>query len=645
MIRVPAELVVALSVLLVSASVLAQSPPAASAGLPLELWVDSDDDDGNLTADLHDAALPHGIGDERLALTSGSWTLGAGIPRLRLWSGGAPMTGAKGRASAKAPLLVQGLAPGVSQLLRDGSALRVNVLQAYRVTALAKRGQEARWTEPPFASMSRVASPLSSAKKTSENPAESFRLGVRGARGELPAALYLLSYTASGRLLDELGPLELKPTPCPTALLASAQAATKPPASTATELACSVSGELRVISMAADRDHPGRGLAVRASLDGRLELRTQPRLSELRGSAEIHLVSPSLGTDAESLDRRVGVANLRVHVLRQAAGGSPAIGGSDAGAEMLMRREVAESAELWAQCGVQLEISSLKVVDPPTSQLLSVGCEQGAAAAGGELTLAIGERQLSLKWGAGLTPRDVSQRIRAGIEQLGFKVAVRRNGRNAFAALESFDLVVTDKAGNAVALGPPGSKARAQQLATDPTLPICIGAVNLTDGLSHFNDFNASSGTLEERTLLGALEDADPASIELLVIPSFVQSAVSVPSGGRIGESFIYTSGSSLRNALIVDRAGIRAGSRSFVLAHELGHILLDQPGHPDDFGVDDPGRLMDSDAAEASVFGPRRLTRAECRRLWAQSGPSAPLPLFRELPSGLPRAPAPPGN
>lgn len=620
-----------LCVLLVSQGVAAQPQPAAQAPRPLELWVDADDDDGNLRADRDDQKLPYGIGDERLALSAGVISLPAGSGALRLWSagtaqGGGKAQGGKLRASAKQPVLVQGVRAGVAQLLIDGQPARVDVLQAYRVSA-------GRWVEPPFASVSRVASPLSSPATASDHPTEALRLGVRAGRGGLPASLHLLSYTASGRLLDQLGPLELKGVPCP---------APEP------ELECGVSAELRLLSTATDRDHPSRGAALRVSLAGRVEIRTEPQVSERRAGVELHVVGPSLDADPESLVRRVGVAQLRVHVMRQAAGGSPAIGGGDAAAERLMRREVADTSDLWAQCGVQLEISSLDVVDPLRTQLLAVGCEQPAAAAGGALELKVAGRQLSVSWGPGLTPREVTQQIRAGIEQLGFRVAVRGNGRNAFAALEGFDLLVTDKQGHAAPLQPVSAQGRDQRVATDPALSICIGAVNLTDGLSHFNDFNASSGTVEERTLLSALEDSDPATIELVVVPSFVQSPISASSGGRIGESFIYTGGSALRNALIVDRAGIRAGSRSFVLAHELGHILLDQPGHPDDFGVDDPGRLMDSDAAEASVFGPRRLIRDECRRLWAQSGPSAPLPLVREVPSGLPgtlTVLSPPGN
>jgi hypothetical protein len=58
---------------------------------------------------------------------------------------------------------------------------------------------------------------------------------------------------------------------------------------------------------------------------------------------------------------------------------------------------------------------------------------------------------------------------------------------------------------------------------TDPTLPLCSAEVDLQDGLSHFGDGDAFAGTLEERALLRALDDGDPGSIEVLVVPSFVR--------------------------------------------------------------------------------------------------------------------------
>jgi hypothetical protein len=41
----------------------------------------------------------------------------------------------------------------------------------------------------------------------------------------------------------------------------------------------------------------------------------------------------------------------------------------------------------------------------------------------------------------------------------------------------------------------------------------------------------------------------------------------------------------------------------------------------------------MDADAADSSIFGPRRLSVAECERAVLQSGPGAPLPLLEPWP------------
>ena len=140
------------------------------------------------------------------------------------------------------------------------------------------------------------------------------------------------------------------------------------------------------------------------------------------------------------------------------------------------------------------------------------------------------------------------------------------------------------------------------------------------------------AGTLEERTLLKAIDDGDPTTIEVVVVPLFA-------GGGRIGESFIGSDLSSVRNVVLLDRAGIRARKSSLTLAHELGHVLMDLPGHPDDFGPDTPTLLMDSDAADPSPFGPRRITVDECARVLRQSGPQARVPLLLPWPIG--RVPA----
>jgi hypothetical protein len=84
---------------------------------------------------------------------------------------------------------------------------------------------------------------------------------------------------------------------------------------------------------------------------------------------------------------------------------------------------------------------------------------------------------------------------------------------------------------------------------------------------------------------------------------------------------------------VIEDRAGVRADRSSFALAHELGHVLLDDPGHPDDFGIDTPTRLMDADAANSSAYGPRRLLVEECVRAVRQSGPGSASGLLTRWP------------
>jgi hypothetical protein len=61
--------------------------------------------------------------------------------------------------------------------------------------------------------------------------------------------------------------------------------------------------------------------------------------------------------------------------------------------------------------------------------------------------------------------------------------------------------------------------------------------------------------------------------------------------------------------------------------------VLMDLPGHPDDYGVDTPTQLMDSDGSDASPFGPRRLTLEECARVVRQAGPGARVPLLEDWP------------
>jgi hypothetical protein len=242
-------------------------------------------------------------------------------------------------------------------------------------------------------------------------------------------------------------------------------------------------------------------------------------------------------------------------------------------------------------------------------------------ASGGALRFRVGKKPIDVPTLAGESPLAVAMRLADALRTRGFGAAISRNPRIEPGALETVDVLI--RQGEALAELEPDGDA---PLSSDRSLSVCIGSVDLSDGLSHFTDHDARAGTLEERTLVKAYADRDPGTLEVFVVPAF--------SGrGRVGESFLDSEGAGVQNTVIVDRAAIRAGARSHVLSHELGHVLLDMPGHPDDYGVDQPSALMDSDATDPSIFGPRRLSVAECERAIRQRGPESPAPLLELWP------------
>jgi hypothetical protein len=318
-------------------------------------------------------------------------------------------------------------------------------------------------------------------------------------------------------------------------------------------------------------------------------------------------------------------SRLRVRLVRLAAHGSVPIGGDDAGALALAREEVNTASGIWGQCGIHFgnnDELDVQVVDPPTSHLLAIGCDLGLPATGGQLAFRVGKKQFKVFTRRGQTPTQVASEVVSAIKAAGLRATLTGNPRIMPGALRSADVLVKKADGSLATI----EALDKLPLSTDKSLEVCVGEVDLSDGLGHFNDFDAMAGTVEERTLIKAFDDGDPSSIEVFIIPAFA-------GNGRIGESFIYADGASIRNVVMLDRAGIRAGARSFALAHELGHILLDMPGHPDDYGVDQPSSLMDADAADPTIFGPRRLSVAECERAILQSGPNAPVPLLSPWP------------
>jgi hypothetical protein len=404
---------------------------------------------------------------------------------------------------------------------------------------------------------------------------------------------------AAGKSLDAIVNLQAAPSTCPDGV--------------APELVCRQTPALRLVPDALDRNHPAvKARSLQAVLGGSLRLTLGAKQL-----LELPIGGPRLANGA-AIDQ-LG-ARLRVLVLRARAGGAPAVGGSDAGARQLLGREVSAAAALWGQCGITLalsERSSIQIVDPPASQLLTVGCGSGQPASGGELRLRSGERNVSLTTHPGESPISVALRL-ADALGVGRKApAVFENQRAVGDAVPSADLLLD--------AGRKWQTSSSAALSSDPTLPLCLGQVDLSDGLSHFGDADAFAGTFEERALLRAFDDGDPRSIEVLVVPEFAR-------GERIGESFIVSAGSSLSNSVIIDRSAIATGARSFALAHELGHVLMAMPGHPDDFGVDQSWSLMDSDVSDPTIFGPRRLSVADCERAVTQTGPNSRTPLLETV-------------
>ncbi len=446
----------------------------------------------------------------------------------------------------------------------------------------------------------------SSAPTNGEEDRDAVRVFAVAPPGDLPASVSISSRAApdgdaTTSTLELLRDLPLESAPCP---------AGAPKGS-----ACGQTAPLRVVFDDIDRLHP---LVSRRSI-----------LAELGGAIVATAAGVSTSARVTTPDGRHR-AHLRVHVLRMTVGGPTAIGRDEADAARLVQGEVGRANGIWGACGIGFgprPSIAIEIVDPPPPWLLAIGCGAGLPASGGALTFSVDGRELTVPTRRGQSPRGVARVVAAALGAKGYGVTVSDNGLSTASGRASVDLLVRRKDKKLATITAPLSGA----VSSDPTLDACIGRVALEDGLQHFGDADAVAGTLEERTLVKAFEDGDPSTLDVFVIPSF---------GGdsRIGESFIFADSGAIKNTVIVDRAGFRAHRASFTLAHEVGHVLLDQPGHPDDFGVDTPTRLMDADAVNASAFGPRRLEREECARALRQSGPRSPSGLL--VPWSLPPLP-----
>jgi hypothetical protein len=309
---------------------------------------------------------------------------------------------------------------------------------------------------------------------------------------------------------------------------------------------------------------------------------------------------------------------LRVLVLRAAPGARSVLGESEVEAVDLARRQVEIANEIWAQCFIDFgapEHSEVRVVDPPPPALLAISDLDGLPAAGdGSVVLRVGGQRIGpIALHAGALPEQTALQIARELAARGFVATVSVNPRADHAAHASADLIVRDAKRQLVPL----SVDPAFPLSSDSRQRVVIGSVDLSDGISEFDNTISAVGTLEERTLVKLLGDTDPTSIDVLLVNRFVHR-------DRQGEAFIEADGSSMANTLIFDRNAVRFERQAWVQAHELGHVLLDEPLHPDNVGPDRPWLLMDADARQGRVGGPKRLTEEECAKVRRRSGPAA---------------------
>jgi hypothetical protein len=609
--------------MLLLGSVVALGSPRPARGGPspikLEVVADMDDDDVDgtpdaeqaflppagradlvpLPADLSGAALhPMSGGEHVRVMVSGrplAW--GAPLPVGASVQGISPgrMSGVIVRAGEQASIEIGVLGVG----MRDGTGARVDLARSH---ASIERAPPAR---------------AEGGWDSHYDDVDALRVVFEEPEGHEPSEPFLIdSVNSKGASIDTLARPALGPAACDAG---------------AEGLRCQTSLPLRFVIDDVDRRHAlVRDRSLRVELGGAVVVRKAGKKLQA-----IRVLGPRQSSVGPIGRLR---ATLRPIVVRVAPGGAPAIGGSETGAALGLRAELALASTVWGQCGLSFgapEALEVRVVDPPPPHLLAIGDDVGLPAAGGEVHFRIdGKKTAYVKVIAGELPMGVALDVARAVTASGYVAVVSPNARIGPGAGESVDVSVRRADGTLVALE---VLSAGTPLSTDTKLSVRIGSVDLSDGLQHFGDMDSAAGTLEERTLLKAVDDGDPRTIEVLIVPFF-------SGGGRIGESFIGSDLSSLRNVVLLDRAGIRARRSSLTLAHELGHVLLDQPGHPDDYGVDTPTSLMDSDASDASPFGPRRIAVEECARVVRESGPMGHSPLLEEWPLA-PISYGPPGR
>ncbi|MBN1769849.1 MAG: hypothetical protein JXB32_01205 [Deltaproteobacteria bacterium] len=315
-------------------------------------------------------------------------------------------------------------------------------------------------------------------------------------------------------------------------------------------------------------------------------------------------------------------ARWNMHFLRLVAGGPVALGVDEETARKIGRDQVAASNEVYAACNITFgdpAETPIALDDPPGPTLLAVSDVEALHSSGGEIRFRVdGVPVGPIVVGSNWPPYQTAGAIAQAVEAAGFVPEASENAQVDHGAGRSADVLIRDREGRPVTITADGE----HPLTTDRRQSLAIGAVDLTDRLTEFNNATSAAGTLEERTMYKVLADDEPGTIDLFVVNRFA-------GGGRQGEAFIEHDRGMVRNALVLDRTGIRQTRQAWTQSHEAGHVLLDDPYHPDNFGPDRPWMLMDADASLGAVDGPKRVTEEECDRIRRESGIRASPPLL----------------
>ncbi len=589
-------------------SVLAIDFANQRAVLPLRVAFDADDDDEDGVRDREQSMRIEGDELAALRITGGASNMSVRVEGgLRLILGGTVVQRATVLRDARVQGVRVSLTPGDAAIVLEaaGKELRVPVT----VVGLSWLDAQNRALDPSRASLGvsrRITHDRSLPREVDEQAVSDDPENVRIEVDDLSAegsVLYagLLSRDQSGAATDALRHLPLFRVGDSSRFRSSF---------------------LRLVSDATDKSAP----EVQGQL---LKVRIRDRVAIQLGDARAPLSQDMrVGAPGRRGGDRAGLrGTLRVSVLRFEPNGATVVGENDLQAQQLSREQVRIANEIWAQCFIDFgrpEDAEVRIVDPPPPALLAIGDGDGLPAMGdGEIWMRVANVSVGpVRTRAGATPEASAKDVAKALERAGFKPELSLNPKTESGAGSSADLTVRNRKGSLVTL----SVESGHPLSTDSRQRVEIGRVDLKDGIQEFDNDLSAAGTLEERTLIKLVADTDPSTIDIILINHFV-------SRERQGEAFIESDVSSTANTLLFDRNAVRYQRQAWVQAHELGHVLMDEPFHPDNLGPDRPYLLMDSDARQGRVTGPKRLSDAECKRARRRSGPGASPVLLKPSP------------